>query len=158
MGSRGKKRRRANGEIASGKTLPTSQRYGPLELEFNETIIGPVPANLLARAITITNRYLPIDIVDLRAVEAGDGVDGTFDRGYQLEAEIAELAGSEVSAVDLETRARILTILLRRENPLFHTIDDDGRVVIDRELLEYAASTELTDHPETTLHWPVSQA
>lgn len=132
MGARGRKRRRADGSVASGKQKPSS------------VLLDPVPADTLAEAVAIGLRYAD--------AELGHGFDYTDSMFDELN-DLAERRAIDVVA--LGTRAeKLVEALDRPENQGLLTVHAGGRdISIDPALLNFAASSPVDDSSQP-LRWP----
>ena len=135
MGARGKKRKRADGSVADGRDKPLSYMSEP------EWTYDPVTTQALSMAMTIRNRFFPID--RQAYAEMVDRV-GELDMQYELASDdlsaLADVTGCDEEA--LGVRAEQLWIFLRQpEAAGFYTITPEGEVRVDAELLSYVANS-----------------
>lgn len=140
MGARGKKRKRKDGSIASGKVVPPSWRGGPYKHEqFPAVDMG----DLLA-AITIIDQHASLD---------NDGPWGDWDI-EDIHDAIDEYANTrKINADALGTRAEKLNdFLIIPENKSLYSRDNDGRVSVNLDLLKFAATSPIDDSNKP-LHW-----
>jgi hypothetical protein len=148
MANRGKKRRRANGELASSRR-PAVARSAPLMLDFPETPLDPVAPAQLAQALAISNRQVPIGVDD----EEDALADGAFERVLE---EIEAVLGDEELAQQIDSRLYLLRQFLRDHGRAYYEVAADGVVTVDAGLLEYAAEGALSGHPDERIQWPVT--
>lgn len=137
MGARGKRRRRADGSIA-GKPKQVALGGGRYEE------LGAVLPATLAGSVEISRRYVPLDGRDVE------------DWDWEAEAEEMD-AFAEREGVDAESLAvragKLIDLLRLPSGQELYRIDGD-RVVIDRALLEHAATIPIDDS-SAPLVWPV---
>lgn len=157
MGARGRVRRRASGELATGKAWRSTQRDAPLLVDFEDEPTAMVSPAALSKAVTIRNRHVPIHLPTVQELEVSEGVDGISDRETLAEEEVKDKLGAEVGEA-ASWRAYLLSQLLTREDPLYHEVRDDGTVIVDEDLLMFAASTPLSAHPDERIDWPATSA
>lgn len=146
MANRGKKRRRANGELASSRR-PDAARSVPLMLDFSETPLDSVAPTQLAQALTISNRHVPIGDDD----EEDAVADGAFERVME---ELEAVLGDEELARRIDSRLYLLRQFLRDRGRDYYQVAADGAVTVDAGLLKYAAAGSLSDHPDERIQWP----
>ncbi len=149
MGARGKKRKRADGSVADGRDKPLSYMSEP------EWTYDPVTTQALSMAMTIRNRFFPID--RQAYAEMVDRV-GELDMQYELASDdlsaLADVTGCDEEA--LGVRAEQLWIFLRQpEAAGFYTITPEGEVRVDAELLSYVANKRATASLKDKVQWPL---
>lgn len=138
MAARGKKRRRADGSIASGKASPSKAMI-------DEYFLDPVPQEALFEAVTeylITNDMNDAGLdalLEKRFLGEGGTPTGKIADRFHIDTE------------SLEGRADRLTLLITKRTGL-HRFENDKLVWIEPALLSHAASVELTWSRE--LSWP----
>lgn len=140
MGARGKKRKRKDGSIASGKIMPPSWREGP----YKYRQLPPVVVDDLLAAITIIDQHASLD---------DDGPWGDWDIEDMFDAidEYADTRG--INAHALGARAEKLSnLLIIPENRSLYSRDNDGSVSVNLDLLEFAATSPI-DSSNKPLHW-----
>jgi len=153
MGARGKVRRRANGQLATGRAKRLPAKPAPLFIDFADEPVAPISPAALSEALTIRNRHVPIHLAAVHELEESEGVDGLDEREKQIESEIGHALGAEIGEAAC-WRASLLGEYLTRTDPLYHDIREDGTVVVDEDLLTHAASTPLSVHPDERIEWP----
>lgn len=146
MGSRGKRRRRANGELAVSRRGGFSQP-APLVLSFSDEPLDPVPADLLAQALRISNKHLPIGSERVGQTDEGDD---PFENAFE---EMKSAFGDEALARKVDGRLYLLREFLQEKGSNYYTVKDDGDVAVRSDLLEFAATGPLSGHPDERLSW-----
>jgi hypothetical protein len=144
VANRGKKRRRATGELAVSRRDPV--RSAPLMLKFSEEPLDPVSPDQLAQALAISNRHVPIG----SDAEDDAAEDGAFELIFE---EMESLFGDEALTRQIDSRLYLLREFLGRRGPSHFTVEDDGRVTISAGLLEFAAAGPLSGHPDEKIEW-----
>ncbi|WP_174296864.1 hypothetical protein [Sphingomonas bacterium] len=113
----------------------------------------PVPADLLAQALTISNRHVAIG-------QKSNDDDGGFeeDEAFQSAFEDMQAAvGDKALARRIDARLYHLRDFLSGEGAAHYSVKDDGTVAIDEDLLAFAATTPITEHPDDRLKWSPEQ-
>lgn len=149
MGARGKKRKRADGSVADGRDKPLSYMSEP------EWTYDPVSTQALSMAMTIRNRFFPID--RQAYAEMVERV-GELDMQYELASDdlaaLAGMTGADEEA--LGVRAEQLWIFLREPKATeFHTVTPEGEVRVDADLLAYVANKRATASIKDKIAWPI---
>lgn len=139
MGARGKKRRRADGSVASGKEVNIQAK------DLDDYPIHPVPAQALFE--NLSESLLFEAMTD---AEINDWLDSDSSEGRPESDRIAERY--DINRGSLEDRTDKLTLLLAKRDGL-HRMEDGKLVWIEPALLDHAASVEMTWNSE--LRWPV---
>lgn len=145
MGARGKKRRRNDGSVATGKAVTRS--LPPLVYDD----MYPVPPEVLAEAMTIENRYVPISHDIHAAVRAGHWDDASMEVLGEVER-LARDRGAEYDAVNVRS-GKLAELLREPDREHLYSIAEDGTVTIDEDLLKYAATAPV-DNSNIRLRWP----
>lgn len=138
MGARGKKRRRADGSIAGGKTPVVAAQS-------EEYLLEPVPTQALFEAVS---EYLVTEAM------SNAGLDALLEERYLGDAGTPTDRIADRFDIDVESlngRADRLTMLITKQSGL-HRMEDGKLAWIDPALLEHAASVELSWSRE--LRWP----
>ena len=151
MGSRSKKRRRADGSVADGRVKPFTNP-APLVIDWEERPLGPVPPETLQLALTISIKHHPIDAVELAAFERSSDF-ALNDAEMAASREIRLKIGDDDLWRDVEGRAWLLERFLGKTGQRHYHVSDDGIVQVREDLLAYAASTPLTSHLDEVLTW-----
>ena len=144
MGARGKKRKRQDGSIASGKIMPSSW----IQRSPKYRQLPPVFVDDLLVAMTIIDQHASLD--------SGNAMsDWDIEDIFEAIDEYADTRG--INAEALGIRAEKLNDFLRvPENKHLYSRDDDGRVSVNINLLEFAATSPIDDSNKP-LHWqPIS--
>lgn len=150
MGSRGKKRRRASGELAVSRP-GNLNRPAPLMLNFSDEPMDPVLPEMLARALTISHKHIPISgITGYEEDEEDAAFQSAFDA---MEADL----GDETLARKVDSRLYLLREFLKKRGSAYYSVNEDGGVAVVGELLEYAATGPLTEHPDEQIDWSPKQ-
>ena len=150
MGSRGKKRRRASGELAVSRP-GNLNRPAPLMLNFTDEPMDPVLPEMLARALKISHKHIPISgITGYEEDEEDAAFQSAFDA---MEADL----GDETLARKVDSRLYLLREFLKKRGSAFYSVNEDGGVAVVGELLEYAATGPLTEHPDEQIDWSPKQ-
>lgn len=150
MGSRGKKRRRASGELAVSRP-GNLNRPAPLMLNFSDEPMDPVLPEMLARALKISHKHIPISgITGYEEDEEDAAFQSAFDA---MEADL----GDETLARKVDSRLYLLREFLKKRGSAYYSVNEDGGVAVVGELLEYAATGPLTEHPDEQIDWSPKQ-
>lgn len=146
MGARGKKRRRNDGSVATGKAPPrsaTPRIYDDMDA---------IPLEVLAKAVTIENRHVPLNHARHAAVRDGGWDDASEDALEDIDR-LAEDRGLETDAVNIRV-GKLAELLREPGREHLYSIADDGTVSIDAALLQHAATTHV-DNSNVRLSWPI---
>lgn len=147
VGARGKKRKRADGSVADGRDKYMSEP---------EWTYDPVSTQALSMAMTIRNRFFPID--RQAYAEMVERV-GELDMQYELASDdLAALAGTTGADEEaLGVRAEQLWIFLREPDAAeFYTVTPEGEVRVDADLLAYVANKRATASLKDKVAWPIA--
>lgn len=150
MGARGKKRKRADGSVADGRDKPLSYVSEP------EWAYDPVSTQALSMAMTIRNRFFPIDRqAYAEMIERVGELDIQYELASDDLAALAGMTGADEEA--LGVRAEQLWIFLREPHAAeFYTVTQDGEVRVDVDLLAYVANKHATASLKDKVAWPIT--
>lgn len=145
MGSRGKKRIRKDGSIASGRLTKPSQQKMPIEYDDLEI----VPPDILGMAVALGVKHKPLAGPPFKPV-----ADWDYDNMFEAIDALAEKYG--VDDLSLGARADALLEFLRvPDNQRFFTQINDDDVQVDSELLAFAATSPMNES-NAKLQWAPS--
>lgn len=150
VGARGKKRRRADGSVA--RSVSSKPEVTPFPLLFTSEPVPAVDPSALLLSLEVENRFAPIDAAAFeRVVEAlPDGEDMAF---RSAESAILAEVGDDGMETGLFWRRNFLKSYLR-DHPDRFSIESDGKIVLDQDLLRHAAETPIETDPTAKIAWP----
>ena len=146
MGARGKKRRRADGSVAGKAGIAQPRPVLPQMPEVIYEALDPVPVDVLAAAVDIGYRYVPLD-----GSEPDKGCDWDWESMFDAIDALASVEGVDNESLSARTY-KLIKLLNSSQNQGLYSIED-GKVVVDSAVLEFAASSP-TDNSNKPLLWP----
>jgi hypothetical protein len=111
-----------------------------------------IPLEVLAKAVTIENRHVPLNHARHAAVRDGGWDDASEDALEDIDR-LAEDRGLETDAVNIRV-GKLAELLREPGREHLYSIADDGTVSIDAALLQHAATTHV-DNSNVRLSWPI---
>ncbi|MEG3174328.1 hypothetical protein U1708_19140 [Sphingomonas sp. ZB1N12] len=120
-------------------------------LNFSDEPMDPVLPEMLARALKISHKHIPISgITGYEEDEEDAAFQSAFDA---MEADL----GDETLARKVDSRLYLLREFLKKRGSAYYSVNEDGGVAVVGELLEYAATGPLTEHPDEQIDWSPKQ-